>query len=387
MSRLKRALAATICHHESLQTCFFEQPESGILMQGVLSSPSYVLNHVQSGDETSVKQEYERLKNHIWDLEKGRTFAVTIVSQSQSRHTIIFGYHHIVMDGVSWHIFLRDLDMAYQMRPLNRGPKEYTDFSREQLLAAENGKFASQLQFWQEKHNPLPDVMPLLPIAQTRRPDVLQTYESHVLRREIDQALVSKIRRASQMLHATPFHFHLAIIQVIFARFLELEDLCIGVADASRTDNNYADTVGFFLNLLPLRFQVKRSDEFQELVRRTSQKVFAALPNSEVPFDLVLDTLKVPRFAGHSPLFQVAVNYRMGALLQRPLSDCQLEISSADDAKNPYDISFGITETSLGTCLLELTTKQLYTLEASELVVDMYVHLLETLSTDVSTKI
>lgn len=388
MSRLKRALATTICHHESLQTCFFEQPESGGLMQGVLSSPSYLLKHVQSGDEADVAQEFEDLKTHVWDLEKGQTLGVTIVSQSPSQNTIIFGYHHIVMDGVSWHFFLRDLDLAYQMRNLKHSPKEYVDFSREQLQAAENGDFASQLQFWQEQHTHLPDLMPLLPIARVKARVPLHSYESHVQSKEIGQSVVSEIKRASKTLQATPFHFHLAVIQVIFARFLDIEDLCIGVADANRTNDEFAETVGFFLNLLPLRFQVKRSDNFTELVRRTSRKIFAALSNSEVPFDLVLEKLNVPRSPAHCPLFQVAVNYRMGTLWQTPLGECKMGIGSAEDAKNPYDISFGITETSVGTCVLELTCQNhLYTPDASKLLMDTYVHLLETLSNDTLTQI
>lgn len=388
ISRLNRALAATISHHKSLQTYFFEQPENGSSMQGVLSKPSYLLKHVQCGDDTGIEQEFEILRKHLWDLEKGQTFGVTIVSQSPSQNTIIFGYHHIVMDGVSWHIFLRDLDLAYQMQDLMQAPKQYIDFSREQFQAAENGDFESELQFWKEQHSQLPDVMHLLPIARTKARTTLQNYDSHVQSREITQELVLKIKRASQKLRATPFHFHLAIIQVIFSRFFDIEDLCIGVADANRTDDDFSETVGFFLNLLPLRFQVGKNDNFTDLVQRTSRKIYAALSNSKVPFDLVLDKLNVVRSPAHSPLFQVAVNYRMGALLQTPLGDCKLEFASAEDAKNPYDISFGITEASSNTCLLELTCQNhLYTPEASKQLMNTYVHLLESLSTDPSMQI
>ena len=388
ISRLNQALAATISRHQSLQTCFFEQPENGSLMQGVLSKPSYLLRHVQYRDNTGIEQEFEILRKHLWDLEKGQTFGVTIVSQGSSQHTIIFGYHHIVMDGVSWHIFLRDLDLAYQMQGLPQAPKQYIDFSREQLQAAKNGDFESELQFWKEEHSQLPGVITLLPIARTKTRTALHNYDSHVQSKELSQKLVLKIKRASQKLRATPFHFHLAIIQVIFSHFLDIDDLCIGVAEANRTDDDVSETVGFFLNLLPLRFEVGKNVDFPTLVQRTSRKIYAALSNSKVPFDLILDKLNVVRSPAHSPLFQVAVNYRMGALLQTPLGDCNLEFASAEDAKNPYDISFGITDTSSNTCLLELNCQNhLYTPEASKQLMDTYVHLLESLSTDSSMQI
>jgi aspyridone synthetase (hybrid polyketide synthase/nonribosomal peptide synthetase) len=388
ISRLNQALAATISRHQSLQTCFFEQPENGSLMQGVLSKPSYLLRHVQYRDNTGIEQEFEILRKHLWDLEKGQTFGVTIVSQGSSQHTIIFGYHHIVMDGVSWHIFLRDLDLAYQMQGLPQAPKQYIDFSREQLQAAKNGDFESELQFWKEEHSQLPGLIPLLPIARTKTRTALHNYDSHVQSKELSQKLVLKIKRASQKLRATPFHFHLAIIQVIFSHFLDIDDLCIGVAEANRTDDDVSETVGFFLNLLPLRFEVGKNVDFPTLVQRTSRKIYAALSNSKVPFDLILDKLNVVRSPAYSPLFQVAVNYRMGALLQTPLGDCNLEFASAEDAKNPYDISFGITDTSSNTCLLELNCQNhLYTPEASKQLMDTYVHLLESLSTDSSMQI
>lgn len=388
ISRLRRAVATTVRQHDCLRSCFFEQPETGLLMQGVMSSPSYLFNDITSNDTMVVKHEYDRMKHRIWDLSRGDLFGVTIVSQSAHRHVVIFGYHHIIMDGMSWHIFLRDLDAAYQMRPLASSGEKYIDFSREQNLAAENFKFSAELEFWRQEHRSLPAVMPLLPLAHVTTRDALQTYESHVVSREVDRELVMNIKRASQKLRVTPFHFHLAVIQVIFSRLLDLEDLCLGIADANRTDDRYAETVGIFLNLLPVRFRLQKDQSFGDLAKATSQKMFAALSNSKVPFDLVLDALKVPRSADHTPLFQVAVNYRMGALLQRPLGDCMLNIASADDAKNPYDISFGITETTFGSSLLELTTQKcLYSGEASELLMDMYVNLLMGFSADDSIRI
>ncbi|KAG6356925.1 hypothetical protein INS49_014800 [Diaporthe citri] len=390
--RIKRALAATVARHESLQTCFFEQSVTGVsmLMQQVLAMPSYGFTHLDSSDDyqATVQAEYERFKKHVWDLEHGPVFGVSIVS-GLHHSTVIFGYHHIIMDGVSWHIFLRDLDTAYQMRPLGgnsgSGPAGYIEFTQRQIHDAELGRFDSELRFWNDQHTPLPSVMPLLPIAQTTgRKNVresLQTYESFVSCRELSEELVSSIKLTSRRLRATPFHIHLAVIQMVFSRLLNLEDICIGVADANRTDEQYADTVGFFLNLLPVRFSVQQEDSLQTLVQNTCRKMFAAISNSKVPFDLILDALRVPRFTDHSPLFQVAVNYRMGALLQRPLGEAMLELASADDAKNPYDISFGITETAKGTCMLELTTQaKLYTKEASDQLLDVYVGLVRTVS-------
>ncbi|KAL1637864.1 hypothetical protein SLS56_000421 [Neofusicoccum ribis] len=95
-----------------------------------------------------------------------------------------------------------------------------------------------------------------------------------------------------------------------------------------------------------------------DLAKRTAKKVFSALANFEVPFDLILDQLNVVRSRAHSPLFQVGVNYRMNDLLTIPFGDCQLEIAVFEDAKNPYDLSFSITQSANGTCMVDITCRE-----------------------------
>lgn len=388
VARFQRAFSAVIGHHDSLRTCFYANPDSGEPMQRVLRSASVSLKYIQTSSQNDIDHEFQALRNHTWDLAQGQTFSATLISRGPDWHTIIFGYHHIVMDGVSWHIFLRDLKLAYEMKPLKRAPKQYVEFSLEQMRAVERGDFDDQVKFWKTQHAQLPEVIPLLPIASVRGRKPMRNYDSHTVSRDTGRGLVAKIKSASQALRVTPFHFHLATIQVLISKFLDIEDLCIGIADANRTDDSVAETVGFFLNLLPLRFQVSKRSTFSELVKQTSKSVFAALNRSKVPFDLVLEKLKVPRHSSNSPFFQVAVNYRLGAMVEINLGDCQMVLDSVEDAKNAYDVGFGITESSAGSCLLQITCQSyLYSVEAGNLLMDAYVCLLESLSSDTLVRI
>jgi aspyridone synthetase, hybrid polyketide synthase / nonribosomal peptide synthetase len=386
--RFKHALAAVISRHESLRTYFFAKTGSGELMQGVLTTPSNCLKHIQRMDGEEVKREFDELKRRIWNLEEGDTFQATLVSEESGLNTIVFAYHHIVMDGVSWHLFLRDLSLAYQMTALKPLSKQYADFSLEQVSSVEKGDFEDQIDFWKREHAQLPVVMPLLPFARVKARKTTDSYESHTTVKEIGFELAAKIKRASQNLRVTPFHFQLAAMQVLFSRLLDVEDLCIGVTDANRADKDYGDTIGFFLNMMALRFQVRKGDRFSELVKHTSNKVFAALRNSAVPFDLVSDRLNVPRSSAHSPLFQVAFNYRMGDMIEIALGDCQLECTATLEAKSQYDLAFNVTQTSTGNCYLQITSHDyLYTPEVSNLLANMYKCVLDSVVTDTSLQL
>ncbi|KAG0152625.1 hypothetical protein PDIDSM_1105 [Penicillium digitatum] len=335
------------------RTCFYARLEDAHPMQGVLSNPVNLFKHVaSSSDADACERDY--LKTHIWDLERGQTLGVTVLSRDSESHTLILGYHHIIMDGMSLHL-LRDLNFTYQMQTPQRKTGTCIEYASQQLQAKQSQIMQSQMQFWQDEYASLP-----------------QVYRTGSDRRH-------ELTITCQALRITPFHFHLSILLVLLARYAETDDICIGVADANRTDERFAETIGFFLNLLPVRFQVVKNDEFSELAQAAARKVFAALTNSSVPFDTILDKVNVPRSTAHTPLFQVAINYRMGAVWEVPLGDCHMKMTDVHDAKNPYDLSFGIIETNSGTSMVELAGQEsLYDAEACQLILNTYMRLLQT---------
>ncbi|KAL2071167.1 hypothetical protein VTL71DRAFT_12402 [Oculimacula yallundae] len=379
----ERALVTVIARHEMLRTCFFAQPDSGEPMQGILSGSSFRLRHTELGTEEDVKRQFEDFCTHKWDLEKGSTFGAALISQDESHHTIIFGYHHIIMDGVSWHLFVNDLNLAYQLRALQPTPRPYTDFAAGQIRAADAGIFESQTAFWKGQHVDLPDVMPLLPFANAKARTVTEDYDSFTTTRFLSRDLVKRIKHESQALRVAPFHFHLTVLQALFSRLLEVDDLCIGVTDANRLEDDFDKTIGFFLNLLPLRFKLDRSDSFSTLAANTSQNTAAAFTNSQIPFDMILDKLNVPRHPTHSPLFQVAFNYRNGNLVKIPIGNCSMELAAVQDARTQYDMAFNVTQVPDGTCGIQLTYRgYLYSQEAADSVMGVYMNLLDRFCVD-----
>nr|QPC57090.1 polyketide synthase-nonribosomal peptide synthetase [Tolypocladium sp. 49Y] len=392
VARLRRALDKVIAHHASLRTCFYSDDENGEPTQGLMRtpSPSSSLKHHHASSREEIQREFDALKNHEWDLTSGDSFATTLLStDKKDEHIIIFGYHHIVIDGMSWYVILRDLERAYTSQPLSRQRKLCIDAAVEQRRAVESGSMDKEISFWEKVHAKSPDVMPLLPMASARRRRPLRRYESHTVTKDIGSRLVTKIKDASKALRVTPFHFYLAAMQVLLSKMLEIEDLCIGVTDASRTDDDLAETVGFFLNMLPLRFKLDRRSSFADMVRSTSRHVLEGRSNGRVPIDVILERLNVPRDASFSPLFQVTFNYRVGAMAEVGLGDdCRLSVEAIRDAQSPFDLGFGIYESAEGSCDLQLNAQSyLYDRDAAELIMGAYLNLLDALSSDTSRTI
>lgn len=381
-NRFAQALQAVVHRHSSLRTCFFIPPGGHDPVQGLRSSPSSQFRHITSGCMETVNRTFEELSNRTWRLDRGEVFETALVTLSPDHHVICFGYHHIIMDGFSWALFLQDLELAYQTMPFTAQSKQYIDFAVQQRRAVESGEFKGQVKFWQDHHSHILDPLPLLPFAKVKSRKEILEYDCHTFTHEIDSNLNSRVNDASRKLRVTPFHFHLTVAQVLIAKLLNIQDMCIGVADANRSDEEYKNTMGFLMNLLPLRFKVSQGEDFSTLAKKTFQIASTGLGASKVPFDVILDKINIPRSSSYSPLFQVAFNYRAGDMVNMTLGDCSMELIKMEDAKNPYDFAITVTQIpSKGTCGVQITTRDyLYSPETGRMLMDMYSTLLDILS-------
>ncbi|KAK0373507.1 hypothetical protein CLIM01_09128 [Colletotrichum limetticola] len=381
--RLRRAVSAAVTHHDALRTCFSTRPGNGEPVQSILKTPEDCLRHIKNPEEDSVQHEIEALRKHKWNLADGDVFRMVLVSHSPDDHTMLIGYHHIIMDGVSLHVFMRDLNVLYAGKSINKATKQYLDLALEERTAMENGLLDDKIDFWKREHSSPAETLSLLPFARVKSRPISESYANIESVRDVGRDFSERIKRASRGLSVTPFHFYLAGMQTLLHRLLGVEDICIGITDANRTPES-SQVIGFFLNLLPIRFQVEKAEKFGDLVKKTSQRYYAAQANSGVPFDVILDKANIMRDMTHMPLFQVAMNYRQGNFSSIPLGGCSLTVKEGFDAKSPYDLAFSVTPTE-DACYLQIVGRDdLYDQTATDLLLDMYVTLLDDAAKDTS---
>ncbi|PNP85410.1 hypothetical protein FNYG_01239 [Fusarium nygamai] len=383
IARLKRAVSTVANHHDSLRTCFFTRPGIGEPVQGLLASARDCFEHVKDADGHALEREVENCRNHVWQLSEGDVLRVIIVTHGTEEHSLIIAYHHIAMDGVSMHLFLRDLNAVYMGHKLSSSPKQYIDISVEERKAIESGQMVDRISYWTNLHSPPAETLPLFPFVRVKSRPVPKTYRNVESFIDIGSELSDQIKQASQSLRITPFYFYLAALQTLFNRLLSIEDICIGVTDANRGESSL-QAIGFFLNLLPLRFRVQKDTKFSDLVTKTAQQYRTAQANIGVPFDIILDKANVIREPTSTPLFQVAMNYRQGNFSKIPLGGSHLEFKDGYDAQSPYDLAFSVTPNNDTTYVQVVAREDLYTREGTDTLLSAYLALLHDASRDVS---
>ncbi|KAL9093353.1 MAG: hypothetical protein Q9165_004094 [Trypethelium subeluteriae] len=382
---LERALRLVAQRHEGLRTLFFaDEHEADLAYQKVLKDSNLVLERKKISCEDEVETEYDAIKNHVFDLESGRLLRVVLLELSPDSHFLLFNYHHIAMDGVSYSIFIADLEKAYTRQSLGPTPRQFPDFSKSQRTTFEKGDMNDELRFWRGVFPDVPPILPLLPMARVSSRLPMKAFDINQVEHRLDPALAAKVKELCKAQRSTSFHFYLAVFKTLLFRFIDATDMTIGIADANRNDGNVVDTIGLFLNLLALRFQYDSSQTFGNAVIEARNKTYAALGNSRLPFDILLKELNAPRSSLFSPIFQAFFDYRQGARDKQPFGDLYFEGVAVHPGRTAYDISLDVTESAVGMLILFKTQSSLYDLSATEFLLKTYLRLLEAFCEDPS---
>ncbi|KUI71750.1 Nonribosomal peptide synthetase 14 [Cytospora mali] len=327
--------------------CFFQRTGDGYAMQGLMASSAYEWQYIPDASEGDLLHIMDSLKKRI--------------------HDFVIAYHHIVTDVVGLSIILKDLDRVYRMQPLDKAsggasPLDYAVYEAEQEAS---GGYEERLASWRAKFQTLPEPLPLLPPSalHTRPTRRLLSYAAgeemrdkiHSEYRTLTPKQVAAVKAACVKLRVSPFHFYLAVRQVLLARLAQSEDVCIGLVDANRGNEKAAHIVGCFVNVLPIQAHIETKNRFREVARAASREALSAFANAGVPFDMILDT--------------AAMNYRGAGWGELPLgTDCRMVLTLDDgkDAEPPYDVSLGVMEIADGRCALDLHCQSsLYSADAT----------------------
>lgn len=282
---LKRAVLALGKQHEALRTCFFVQ--DGRPMQGVMHSPELSLEHYSIQHEGEMADYGSMIHNHVYDLQGGRTIRLALLSLSSTQHFFIIGVHHLAMDGQSFFPLMQDLLNHYTNRSNGVAPRQYATFSDEQLTISSSGGFNAELAFWKAELVEMPPPLPILRTSTLASRPTLQGYGNRQLDVKIGSQTKALIQALCRRCGATPFHFYLAVLRVLLYRYTGSTDFSIGIGDANRTQDQMG-SIGNFVNLLPLVFHTEAPVHFDTMLQETRLKVLAALANSRVPFQLLL---------------------------------------------------------------------------------------------------
>ncbi|TQF10135.1 amino acid adenylation domain-containing protein, partial [Myxococcus llanfairpwllgwyngyllgogerychwyrndrobwllllantysiliogogogochensis] len=356
IAALERAFAELVRRHESLRTVF--RSDEGHPVQVVLPDVKPPLTLVtleskpQDTREAELLRRLEAEAQRPFDLESGPLLRTMLVRLSEQEHVLVLVMHHIVADGWSMGVLVREVSALYeafsqgQPSPLSELPVQYADYAvwqREWLRGAE---LERQLGYWRKQ---LAGAPPALELPTDCPRPAVQSLEGSSLPFEPGRALSESLLAFSQREGVTPFMVVLAVFQALLARYSGQDDVSVGSPVAGRTHAETEGLVGFFVNTLVLRTKLDGNPTFRELLSRVREVTLDAYAYQAVPFEKLVEELRPERSLGHSPLFQVMLTFDStpgaGALAPRLRSLRPVEVELR---QSRFDLTLGVAATERG---------------------------------------
>ncbi len=305
-AKLRHALQGLLNHHEALRATF--SPDDGRLCIAGEGKLSFAREDLSNLEPPAQQQRLAALRAEEvetpFDLEQGPLMRARLLHLGPQEHWFMLTGHHIVCDGWSMAVMLRDLGLLYSeaVVPPANPFSEYARWAAEQEKAT---SYEQARRYWLER---LQGDLPVLQMPVDRPRPPLKTYRSarydHVLERDV----VDGLKKLSARAGTSFFTALLSVYGVFLHRLTGQQDLVIGVPAAGQSASGLENVVGHCVNLLPIRCQVEPASTFSRFLQEVRGLVLDAYEHQQISFGQLLPHLKLPRDPSRTPLVSAVFN-------------------------------------------------------------------------------
>jgi acyl transferase domain-containing protein/acyl carrier protein len=285
-----------------------------------------------------------------WELVR-----INILRLSEREHIVLLIMHHIISDGWSMGIFIRELSILYEAfskglpSPLPELSIQYADFANWQRQWLQEEVLTKQLLYWKKQ---LTGATPLLKLPASRSRPSVQSYQGASYQFGLSKELTQGLNQLSQKENATLYMTLLAAFMTLLYRYSNQEDIVVGSPIANRDRVEFEGLIGPFLNTLPLRADLSGDPSFRELLLRVREVTLSAYDHKDIPLEKLVQELGLERNLSYSPLFQVWFALQNLPKTVVELSDLTLKALEVANGTVQFDLELFVYEEteSLSAC-------------------------------------
>ena len=331
---LERTLSEVLRRHESYRSSF--PTVDGRPVQIVHAAPDFKLPVVDLSGFSPAEQQIETKRwcdgefQLRFDLGKLWLVRWTLLKYSDSEHVLVHMEHHLVHDGWSFNMFLRDLVALYtayaaqRPSPLPELAVQFAEFATWQRAWMQGPVSEQQLAYWRGRFATMPPVLDL-PTKGSR--PATQSFRGASLRPEIPVDLCNALRALSRSQGSTLFMTMLAGFVALLHRYSGATDVAIGTFFANRRSPESEGLIGMILNNVVIRATLERDPSASALITQVRDLVLEGAAHQDVPFDRVVEAVQPKRDMSMNPLFQVMFSFHDEPMPQQCLPELDVRVT------------------------------------------------------------
>ncbi len=361
ISALEQAFHTIVDRHSVLRSIFVRQGDEA--RQQVQPTDIFQFEHgeISASDPDSEHREIRAAAyaeaQRPFDLSRDCMLRVKLlhcVLSSEAQipcYLLLITMHHIASDGWSLGMMVKELETLYQTyaqgggNPLADLPVQYSDYAQWQRGWLQGDMLANKLAYWREQLSGLPDVHNL-PLDKPR--PVRQSYVGGLYAELMPASTLDKLNALAKQENVTLFMLLQTAFSVLLHRYSGETDIVVGTPIANREQIELESLIGFFMNNLVLRSDIKRQQPFNGLLQNNKAMILSAYANQQVSFESVVNELQPERSLSYSPLFQILFTLQNTGQLMLDMPGVAVSGFESEGQSVKYDLALDILEVSEG---------------------------------------
>ncbi|MEH1946787.1 MAG: amino acid adenylation domain-containing protein [Nostoc sp.] len=353
---VRKAVQEIINRHEALRTTFSPEGDNQLIHPTLtIDIPVSDFSTLEKSQrETQLSELLAREAQQIFHLEKGPLLNCHIVKLQEDHHLVILTNHHIVADGWSISILLRELAAIYSAECQGIAsqlpqPMKWSEYALWQAQMQQSPEMAKAEAYWL---NQFASSVPVLELPTDRPRPPIFSYTGARENIILDSTLYNSLKSLSVQRGYTLFTILLTAFITLLQRLTNQQDIVVGIASAGQSAIAGEYLVGHCVNLLPIRSQVIGNPGFTEYLSSVQQVLLDAYEYQIYPFIKLIENLKLPRDTSRTPLFTTGFNLDKAQLESKSLKQ-EFEVAKNATSATKLDINLNILQTD-SELLLEL---------------------------------
>ncbi|MGH9764497.1 MAG: condensation domain-containing protein, partial [Blastocatellia bacterium] len=346
----RRAVGDVVARHEALRTSFprlSARPAQVISEELETQIPVIDLSalaHTLREAEARRIATYDAAQG--FDISRAPLFRFSFIKLSPREHLFVVVIHHIISDGWSTGVLVRELRALYESRVNNTRAElpdltvQYGDYAVWQRNRLRGERLERELEYWKLELEGAPAAIEL---PADRRHPAVASHKGMTLTFKLDAGLRVDLNRLARSRNATPFMVLLAGFYALLARYSGQLDIVIGTPVANRDRIDVEPLIGFFVNTLPIRLRGEQRDTFEALLERVKRTALGAFAHQEAPFEKIMEALRPARVMSGHPLFQVLFAFQNAPMPALRFSELDVVVDPIDSGTAKFDLSLMIS--------------------------------------------
>ncbi|MGG6293706.1 amino acid adenylation domain-containing protein [Leptolyngbya sp. AN02str] len=353
---LQHSLQAIAQRHEMLRTRFRVVDGQPVQMVVEAQSLPVLMIDVQHLPPAQQEMEVQRLAiaeaQRPFDLEQGPLVRCTLIQLAKTDYVGLLTLHHIISDGWSTGVLIRELVALYQAAqgqslPLPDLPIQYADFAVWQRQSLQGEALDRLLHYWRQQ---LGGELPVLNLAGCAAPKTgsatHRPAQGDIQTWTLPRQLTTDLKHLSQQTGVTLFMLLLAAFKTLLYRYTGQTDILVGSPIANRNHTELEGLIGAFVNTLVFRTDLAHNPPFRDLLQRVREVTLAGYAHQALPFEKLVDDLQPTRTLNQNPLFQTWFSLGNAPMPRLELPDLVITPLEAQTRTAKFDLSLDMTEQS-----------------------------------------